>query len=137
MLDLEELLNLDPKSLQLPLVSELAFDSIGLSSNASTDSLPLDVPSDSLAFQDADLLEDSRWIGRSRIHSNVQHGLVDDDILMVDENGILVDVGTTAQTSIATPQNQSRAGTSHGAMTRKDLGTVSLYLPPGLPAKWI
>jgi hypothetical protein len=127
MVNLEELLDLDPKALRLPFAAEPAFDSSGLGPNASSAPLPLELPSDSPAFPDSDLLEDSRWNGRSSTLDKGQDFLLDDDIIMVDDNGVILDVGPTTQTGITSPQNQSRAGAS-GVMDGKggELSRVSL-----------
>jgi len=91
--------------------ADTTFDSIGFSPNVSIGPPPLELPSDSLAeFQDADLLEDSRWNSRPSILNRLE----DDDILMVDDDGVILDVGPNTQTGITTPQNRSGLGASHG-----------------------
>jgi hypothetical protein len=123
MVNLDELLDLDPKALRLPFVSEPAFDSSGLGPSVSSAPLPLALPSDSLDFPDADLLEDSRWNARSSTLDKGQDFLVDDDIIMIDDNGVILDVGSTTQTL----QAQSRARAS-GAMDGKGAETTTVRL---------
>jgi hypothetical protein len=139
MVDLD-LLSRDPKAFKFPFVVETTFDSIGFSPNVSIGPLPLELPSDSIAeFQDADLLEDSRWNSRPSILNRLDDGLLDDDILVVDDDGVIIDVGPIAQTGITTPQNQRSLRASHGTRDRMEgedggaLGTVVSLHPTSEP----
>jgi hypothetical protein len=115
MVNLEELLDLDPKAVRLPFLSEPAFDSSAFGANISSAPLALDMASDSLAFPDTDLIQDGRWNISSSTMDRAPDGLLGDDIIMVDDDGIILNDDLIAQTGITTPKNRFR-GTMGGTV---------------------
>jgi hypothetical protein len=116
----------------LSFVAETTIDSINFSQNSSLDPLPLELPSDSLAvLQDDEFPENSRWNNRSTIFSQSE-GLLADDILVVDDDGAILDVDPTAVISIRAPSNRHRLTASSGAREqverehREALGNIGL-----------